>query len=289
MGYPMGRFRLISSIVPAVGFGIMIFLASTNLNLFTPARQLYLLLGIAIGLLIGTYEARAIIHDLSTASESIVWKPLPIGAALFLAPFLLVLVAFGVSEYLPLIAYFGLPSIPAYLAASGWFLAKFEKDNNVRIFSSPFGFKFWKEPVEDLGDRFYHFIRDVVDRQPSALWYHIGYAGKFIELLKKRQDIEPRTQEELVELLKVMSRYRKLAFVVLVSIIGSAIILALFLLIVASGIIRIPARQFGNIVGPGSGVVFFSALAAVTIGMWKFKKTVSIRLARIDANKLSSV
>jgi hypothetical protein len=289
MGYPLGRFRLIGSIVPAVGFGFMLFQASITLNLFTPVRQLYLVLGIVEGMLLGTVEARLILQGLSKNAEAIVWKPLPISTVLVLSPFLVVLAVFGVPEYMPFGAYFVLSAIPAYLATGGWFLTSFEKENRVRIFVSPFGFKYWREPIEDLSDRFSHFIREVVEKQASALWYHVGYSGRFIELLKKRQDIEPKTQKELIELLKVMSRYRKLALVVLASVIGSGIILLLFLFVVASGIIRIPARQLGNIVGPGSGVIFFSALAAVALGMWKFKKTVSIGLARIDANKLSSV
>ena len=285
----MGKIRLYASILPGVVFGYFIFAASSSLNLFTPVRQLYLFLGIAAGLFFGAYEARTIINELSGNSESIVWKPLPVGAVLVLLPLLLVLGFFGVSEYLPFGVYFILSAIPVYLATSGWFYAKFEKDNRVNIFGSPFGFKYWTEPVEDVRTRFYHFVRDVVAKHPSALWWHIGGAKKFMEILQEKQDVEPSTQKELMDILKVMNRYRKLMLTVLVTVIGGGAILALFLLVVAADIVKIPASQFGNIVGPGSGILFFSAFAAVMLAMWKFKKTVRTRLASIDSDKLSSL
>ena len=287
LGYPMGKMRLYISIIPAVGFGYFIFAASTTLGWFTPIRQLYLFLGIAVGLLIGTYEARVVVRELSTNSEAIVWKPLPVGAILVCLPLLLALAVFGMSEYLPLGVYFVLSAIPVYLAAGGWFLAKFEKENKVRIFVSPFGFKFWKEHVEDLGDRFSHFIRDVVDRQPSPLWYHIGYSNKFIEHLEGRKDIEPSTKKELLELLKVMNRYRKLTLTLLAGIVVSAVGFALFFLVAASGVVKISAQQLGNIVGPGCGIIFFSALAIVILTMQRFKKDVGKRIADIEIEELS--
>ena len=283
----MGKMRLYISIIPAVGFGYFIFAASTTLGWFTPIRQLYLFLGIAVGLLIGTYEAQVVVRELSTNSEAIVWKPLPVGAILVCLPLLLALAVFGMSEYLPLGVYFVLSAIPVYLAVGGWLLAKFEKENKVRIFVSPFGFKFWKEHVEDLGERFYHFIRDVVDRQPSPLWYHIGYSSKFIEHLEGRKDIEPSTKKELLELLRVMNRYRKLTLTLLAGIVVSAVGFALFFLVVASGIVKITARQFGNIVGPGGGIILFSALAIVILTMQRFKKNVGKRIADIEIEELS--
>lgn len=289
LGYPMGKIRLYMSIIPTVGFGYFIFAASTTLGWFTLVRQLYLILGITIGLVMGMFEARFVLQELSQNSEATVWKPLPVGAVLVCLPFMLVLAVFGAAEYLPFGVYFVLSAIPVYLAMGGWLLSKFEKKNNVRIFGSAFGFKYWTEPVEDFRDRFYHFVRDVADKQPSALWWHIGYSGKFIEHLEERQDIEPLTKKELKELLKVMNRYRKLTLTVLTIILSSAVILSLFILVVASGIVKITAQQFGNIAGPSSGIIFFSALAVVLLGMRKFRKTVSMKLASIDSEKLSSL
>jgi len=288
LGHPVGKIRIYMSIFPAVVFSYFIFGASTTLNLFTPIRQLYLILGITIGLLIGAYEAQLVIRALSTNSESIVWKPLVVGAILVCLPFLLVLAVFGVSEYLPFGAYFVLSAIPVYLATGGWILAKFEKDNSVRVFVSFFGFKYWTEPVEDLSDRFYHFVRDVVIKHPSALWWHIGYANKFIEHLEQRQDMEPAMRKELLELLKVMNRYRKLGLTVLGTFLISAFSLFLFFALGASGIVRIPERQLVDIVGPGSGVIALYFFVPALLLMWGFKRAAGRRLTCIDSNKLSS-
>ena len=87
----MGKMRLMTSIVPGVGFGFLLFQASTTLNLFTPIRQLYLLLGITVRILMGALEARFVLQELSRNSEATVWKPLPVGAILVCLPLLLVL------------------------------------------------------------------------------------------------------------------------------------------------------------------------------------------------------
>ena len=289
LGYPMGKMRLYSSIIPGVGFGFLLFQASTTLNLFTPIRQLYLLFGITVGFLMGALEARFVLRELSSNSEAVVWKPLPVGAVLVCLPILLVLTVFGVSEYLPFMAYFVLSAIPVYLATGGWFYASFEKDNRVRIFGSPFGLKYWREPIEDFSNRFYHFVRDIVTKHPSALWWHIGYANKFIEHLEEKQDIEPSTRKELLELLRVMNRYRKLALTVLGTFLISAFNLFLFFFVGASGIVRIPEQQIVDVVGPGSGIIALCFFVPVLLLMRRFKKAVSRRLASIDSDKLSSL
>jgi len=212
---------------------------------------------------------------------------LPVSAVLVCLPLLLVLAVFGVSEYLPFMVYFVLSAIPVYLATSGWFLARFEKDNRVRIFVFPYGFKYWTEPIEDVSTRFYHFVRDVVTKHPSALWWHIGYSKKFMEHLEDGQDVEPSTRKELLELLKVMNRYRKLTLTVLGTFLISAFSLFLFFFVSASGIVAIPERQIVDIVGPGSGIIALCFFVPALLLMTGFKRSIGRRLASLDSDKLS--
>jgi hypothetical protein len=289
LGYPIGKIRLYMSIPPAVGFGFLIFQASTALNLFTPIRQLYLLLGVTVGLLMGTLEARFVLQELSSNSETIVWKPLLVGIVLVCLPLLLVLAIFGAEEYLPFGAYFVLSAIPVYLATGGWFYAKFEKANQVRIFGSPFGFKYWKEPVEDLNARFYQFIRDAVTKQPLSIWWQVGYAKKFITLLGEKQDIEPSTQKELLELLRAMNRYRKIGLTALGIFLSVVFGFFLFFFLGAAGIISIPERQLLDIVGPGSGVILFGFFIPVWLMIKRFQKTIADKLSNLESDKLYSL
>ena len=287
IGYPMGKMRLITSIIAGVGFGFFLFQASTTLNWFTPIRQLYLLLGIAEGLLNGALEARLVIQELSRNSEATIWKPLPVGAILVCLPILLVLTVFGVSEYLPFMAYFVLSAIPVYLATGGWFYARFEKENRVRVFGSPFGFQYWTEPIEDFSARFYHFVRDVVTKNSSALWRHAGYSKMFTEHLEERQDIELSTRKELLGLLEVMNKYRKTGLLVLGAFIASCSAIMLLLFGTASGVIAVPNLKITDIIGPASGCILFGFFISVLLLMRGFKRAVGNRLASLDSEKLS--
>ena len=278
--------RLYMSVVPAVGFGFFIFQASTTLGLFTWIRQLYLLFGIVVGLLIGAYEARHITHRLRANTESIVWKPLLFSAPLVCLPFLLVFMVFGKAEYLPFGVYFVLSAIPVYLATSGWVLSRFEQENGVRVFG--LGLNYWTEKVEDVNARFYHFIKDVVVKQPSALWWHVGYVKKFVSLLEKK-DIEPSTREEILELLKAMNRYRKMAFAVLGIFLISIFGLLFFFFVGVTGLVEIPERLLLNIIGPASGVILIGFFVSVPLVMAGFRRSTRKMLSNLDSVKLSNL
>ncbi len=52
IGYPLGKFRLVASIATALAVGSLLVLVSTNLNWLTFTRLLYVIFGIAAGLLL---------------------------------------------------------------------------------------------------------------------------------------------------------------------------------------------------------------------------------------------
>lgn len=95
-GYPIGKARLVSSIIVAFPVGYFIFLASTNLHWVTLTRQIYFFYGITAGLLLGMLEAKIVMPKLFQNTETIVWKILPIDTALFGVPLLQAVTVLGV-------------------------------------------------------------------------------------------------------------------------------------------------------------------------------------------------
>ena len=133
-GVPIGKSRFVTSIILAFPIGFFIFLGSINLNWLTFTRQVYFLFGLFAGIFLGIIEARLVIPKLSQTTETIVWQTVPVGTALLGVPLLLSMAAFGVSEYTPFGLYAFFPSMITFLATSGWYFDKFEKQNKVRAF-----------------------------------------------------------------------------------------------------------------------------------------------------------
>jgi hypothetical protein len=288
---PIGKIRLFASIIMASASGFFIYFGSTNFGWFTLTRVIYFLFGIIAGLLLGLVETRLVIPKLVKSTEAFVWQVIPIGTALFGVPLLLVVAFFGVPEYLPFALYAFFPFITATGAASGWYFNKFEEENKVRVFMFYYGFKYWKQPNPDVSERFHYFLRDVARKDSSQFWGmglslgYVGYTKAFRDKLEK-QEIDPTTRENLLEILKTMNKYRSIGLTGF----------ALFLVSVSAIMILLFGSAFGyihlnfniaDVVGPASGIIFFSFAIGVLVLMKSFQRTVSRLLANIDTSKLA--
>ena len=116
-GVPIGKTRLVISIIVVFPISLLLFWKSTTSDWFTLNRQLYIVFGVIAGLLLGVLESRIVLPKLEQNNETILWKVVPIGTALFGVPLLLAMAIFGVSEYVPFGFYSFLPSLPAITAA----------------------------------------------------------------------------------------------------------------------------------------------------------------------------
>jgi len=290
---PIGKMRLFTSIFMAFVSGFFIFLGSTNFGWFALARVIYFLFGVTAGLLLGAIETRLVIPKLVKDTEAFVWQVVPIGAALFGVPLLLVIAFFGVPEYLPFGVYAFFPFITAAGAASGWHFSKFEKENKVGVFMFYYGFKYWKQPNPDVSERFHHFLKDVARKDSSQFWGqlgtslgYIGYTNAFRDKLEEKQEIDPSTRENLIKILKTMNTFR----------IAALVIFAFFLVSVATLMILLFGSAFGyfqpnfsvvDVVGLGSGIILFSFFIGVIVLMKTFQRKISRLLASIDTTKLA--
>jgi hypothetical protein len=287
VGYPVAKTRLFMSIIAGVFFGFLLFMASVYLKWFTAIRGFYLVLGVVEGLVIGRLQARIVINNLIGDTETMAWQILPISTVFVGLPFLLAITIFG--EYFPLMAYLVLSFIPVYLATTGWYFNEFEKKKKVRILTSPYGVKYWTEPILDVSERFYHFIRDVASKDVSSLWRHVGYSKKFSTKLEERQDFEPSTREALNNILKTMNKYRRMGLAILSMFVASGSGLLVFLFVNMFGLVRIADYVVVNIVGPASGCILFGFFISVWYLLRGFNKRISGMMARIDSDQLSSV
>jgi hypothetical protein len=290
---PIGKTRLYISIFMAVVSGFFIYFGSTNFGLFTLTRVIYFLFGVTAGFLLGIVETRIVIPKLVKDTEAFVWQVVPIGAALFGVPLLLVIAFFGVPEYLPFALYAFFPFMTATGAASGWYFNKFEKENKVDVFMFYYGFKYWKQPNPDVSERFHHFLRDVAKKDPSQFWgqlgsslNYIGYTNAFRDKLEEKQEIDPSTRENLLKILKTMNTFRTITLTVF----------ALFLFSVAALMVLLFGTGFGyfqfnfniaGVVGPASGIVLFGFLIGVFVLMKTFQRKISRLLTDIDTSKLA--
>jgi hypothetical protein len=290
---PIGKTRLFTSIFMAFVSGLFIFLGTTNFGWFTLTRVIYFLFGVVAGLLLGVIETRIVIPKLVKDTEAFVWQVVPIGAALFGVPLLLVMAFFGVTEYLPFALYAFFPFMTAASAASGWYFNKFEKENKVDVFMFYYGFKYWKQSNPNVSERFHHFLRDVAKKDSSQFWTqlgsslnYIGYTNAFRDKLEEKQEIDPLTRENLIKILKTMSTFR----------IVTLAVFAFFMVSVATLMILLFGTGFGyfhfnfsifNVVGPASGIIFFSFAIGVFVLMKSFQRTMSRLLANIDTSKLA--
>ncbi len=271
--------------------GFFIYFGSTNFGWFTLTRVIYFLFGIIAGLLLGLVETRLVIPKLVKDKEAFVWQVIPIGTAMFGVPLLLVVAFFGVPEYLPFALYAFFPFITATGAASGWYFNKFEEENKVRVFMFYYGFKYWKQPNPDVSERFHYFLRDVARKDSSQFWGmglslgYVGYTKAFRDKLEK-QEIDPTTRENLLEILKTMNKYRNIGLTGF----------AFFMVSVVTIIILLFGTGFGysqfninvaDVVGPASGIIFFGFFVGVIVLMKTFQRKISRLLANIDTSKLA--
>jgi hypothetical protein len=289
---PLGQTRLFSSVVMALGSGFFIFLASTNLDLFTLTRQIYLMFAIVAGALLGVLETRLVTQKLAKNTDAFVWQIAPVGLALYGLPFLLVAAFFGDSEYLPFAVYTFFPFLTATAAASGWYFRKFEKENNFHIFASYFGFEYWTQPRPDYSDLFSYFLRDVASKDQhnfwgkmGSSWSYIGYAKIFMEILEKKPEFDSPTRKDLLKILKTMNKYRYIGLSVLAFFLISMSIIIILIFVAAFGYIHFDFN-IANVVGPGAGIIIFSVFIGVFVLMKSFQKTMSKLLAKIDTSKL---
>jgi hypothetical protein len=300
IGYPLGKFRLITFILTALSVGILLALASTNLKWFTTTRQLYLLFGVTAGLLFGLFEAKTVIPKLLENTETYVWTVLPIGIALFSFPWLFVTQIIGASEYLPYGLYAFFPFITAVLGSSGWYFNKFEKEKEVMLFVFVYGVHYWKEQNPNIIDRFYYFIRDLVSKDLSSLYLHIGYSGLYIKELGKKENIDSSTKQVLQQILNVMKKFRRVGLSIYAAFMIAMPLLILWLYILTSthtfGMQQVVAHRIvsGREITIVLGITPVIAIFGGVFGaLWyvrnKFKRTISSLLASVDSDKLSSV
>jgi hypothetical protein len=277
---PIGKTRIYGSIFLAFATGFFIFLGSANQGLFTLTRQLYLAFGVTAGLLLGVIETKIVIPKLVESTEALVWQVAPIGTALFVFPLLLVIVVFGVSEYLPFAIYAFFPFITAAGIASGWYFNKFEKENKVGVFVFYYGFKYWTQPNPDVTDRFYQFLKDVESKDSSQFWGqigsslgYIGYANAFMDQLEEKQEIDSATREKLARILKTMNTYRKAALTALALMLISAATVILLFFGTAYGYIQLNF-EIADVLGPASGIILFGFVIGVIVLMQMFQRKI---------------
>jgi hypothetical protein len=288
---PIGKMRLSIFIFMAFVTGFFIFLGSTHLGWLTLARVIYFLFGVTAGVLLGVAEIRLVIPKLVKDTEAFVWQVIPIGTVLLGAPLLLVIAFFGVSEYLPFGLYAFFPFITATAAASGWYFNKFEKENKVDIFMFYYGFKYWKQPNPDVGERFQHFLRDVANKDSSQFWTqlglnYIGYTKAFRNKLEEKQEIDPLTRENLLKILKTMNTFRIMTLAIFALFLVSAAILMILLFGAAFGYFQFNFNIL-DVIGPASGIIVFGFFIGV-IGLMKtFQRKISGLLTSFDTSKLT--
>ena len=250
------------------------------------------MLGLAAGLLLGILETRIVIPKLVKDKEAFVWQMVPIGAALFGVPLLLVTAFFGISEYLQFGAYTFFPFITATAAASGWYFSKFEKENKVSAFTSYFGFEYWTQSALDYIELFHLFIRDVASKDPYYFWGqlgssrgYIGYTKIFMEILEDKTGINSATRKDLIKILQTMNKYRYIALSGLAVFLVST--LAIMILLFGSGFGYLQLNfNLADVVGPACGIILPSFAIGVVVLMRSFQRTISRVLANIDTSKL---
>jgi hypothetical protein len=249
--------------------------------------------GIVAGALLGVLETRLVTSKLAKNTEAFVWQIIPVGIALFGLPFLLVVAFFGDSEYLPFAVYTYFPLITAISAASGWYFRKFEKENNVHVFASYFGFEYWTQPCPDYSDLFSYFLKDVASKDQhnfwgtmGSSWSYIGYAKTFMDILEKKPAFDSSTRKDLLQILKTMNKYRYVGLSVLAFFIVSVSVIMILLFGTAFGYIHLNF-DIVDVVGPGCGIIFFSVVIGVFVLMKSFQMTMSKLLTNIDTSKLA--
>jgi hypothetical protein len=288
VAFPVAKMRLIGAVVTALGFGALLYLASTNLQWLSYTSGLFLFLGFAEGLGLGLYEVRLVLPKLARNEEVLLWQILPLSAALIVLPCVLVASFYGMAESSVFLAYVVLSAIPAYLGVSGYHYNKFEKQNKLQVIASPYNFRYWTEPTVNYSDQFHYFLRDLQTKDASSMWSQAGYAKIYLRELKKRQDIEPEMQESLRNILNVLNSYRKRGLAILALILTVPPLLIAFTFTNGFGIFTVPFSDLADVTMPFVGGIFFFALGAVYYLMNSLKRKMTKILSQLDSNKLYS-
>ena len=215
-------------------------------------------------------------------------------------PWLVVTQIVGASEYLPFGLYAFFPFFVAVLGSSGWFFSKFEKENDVRLFVFVYGIRYWKEQNPAIGDRFHHFIRDLVSQDFSSLYLHVGYSKLYIKELSKKESVDSSTRQELQLILNVMKKYRRVFLSIYAGSMIALPLLVLWLFVLTSthtfGMQQVIAHRIvsGREITIALGITpFIAAFGGIFGALWfarmKFRGTISRLLEKVDLSKLSSV
>lgn len=283
----VSQYRLVAAGITAVSFGFLLYIATTSLNWLIPTRGFLILLGIVDGWLLAWFETRSVIQGLTKNTETVAWQILPVSIVMFGLPLLLGKLVLANSEFLPFAGYLTLPAIPVFLAVSGWRFNQFEKENRVQILVLFTGYAYYRAPMIVDSNRFYHFIRQVTSKDSDSLWQQIGYSKRLMSALEERQDIDPVTRKELLDVLKVMNKYRRTALTALalffVSVLG--VLAPIFTDMI--GLTRLLNADTINIIGPASGGIVLGFALMVFLLLRTFRKKISSMIAQIDSNKLA--
>jgi hypothetical protein len=284
---PASQVRLTAACVTGVSFGVLLFLASTNLGWLTPAPGLLIPLGILGGAIFGWFETRTVIQGLTKNTEIIAWQILPVGLVLFGLPLLLGKLFLADSAFLPFAGYLALPAIPALYLVSGWRFHQYEKKNEVQVFVLFIGYSYYRAPMITDSNRLYHFIRHVATRDHYSLWQQAGYSKRLMATLEERQDIDSATQKELLDILKVMNKYRRIGLTTLVLFLVSVLTILPPIITDLTGLTKVLNADMFDIIGPASGGIIIGFVLTVFLLLRTFNKKISSMTSQIDPDTLA--
>jgi hypothetical protein len=284
---PVSQWRLTVAGISAFFFSVLLYLASTSLKWLTLTTGFLILLGVVGGWLLGWFDARTVFRGLTKNTETIAWQTLPVSIVMFGLPLLLGKLVLADAEFLPFAGYITLPAFPVFSAVSGWRFRQFEKKNEVQVFVLFTGYSYHKAPLIVDSNRLYHFIRQVASKDFDSLWMQTGYSGRLMAALEERQDIDSVTRKELLDVLKVMNKFRWIGLTAL----------ALFLVSVGgvlapiftdmTELTNVLNADTLNIIGPASGGIVIGFALTFFLLLRTFKKKMSNMIAQIDSNKLA--
>jgi len=284
---PASQVRLTAASITAVSFSVLLFLASTNLGWLTPTRGLLIPLGILGGAVFGWFETRIVIRGLTKNTEIIAWQILPVSLVLFGLPLLLGKLVLADSAFLPFAGYMALPAVPALSAVSGWRFHQFEKKNKVQVFVLFIGYSYYRAPLIVDSNRLYHFIRNVESKDYYALYQQIGYSKRLMAMLEERQDIDSVTQKELLDVLKVMNKYRWIGLTALAVFLVSVVDILAPIFTDMTGLTNVLNADTFNIIGPVSGGIVIGFVLTVFLLLRTFNKKISSMTSQIDPDTLA--
>lgn len=195
-GYSAVFIRLFFGLIIVLPFFLLLAaLAHIKLDWFTPIRQFYFLLGIPAGIFIGYIEAYYVTRRLLKEYEVVAWVLLPLGLVVWVLPFVYIDLFIGSSEVLPFCIYFFSPSFTIALVTTGFLFRRFEKREQVRIYTSFvtwdrwFGFypKYWIETLENLKVELYGLLDSVAEKDTARLQDYLWMLsyGRYAERLRE--------------------------------------------------------------------------------------------------------